>query len=117
MIARRMPSIMPELSLEESMEISQVYSACGLLAEQGGLITRRPFRSPHHTISANALQAVGRRIHPGEISLATGGVLFLDELPEFSRNALEVLRQPWRKDRLPSAEQRESIVCRQGFNW
>ena len=94
MIARRMPSIMPELSLEESMEISQVYSACGLLAEQGGLITRRPFRSPHHTISANALAGGGRRIHPGEISLATGGVLFLDELPEFSRNALEVLRQP-----------------------
>ena len=94
MIARRMPSILPRLSLEESMEISKIYSACGMLAEQGGLMTRRPFRAPHHTITANALAGGGRRVHPGEISLATGGVLFLDELPEFPQNVLEVLRQP-----------------------
>lgn len=94
MIARRMPSILPELTLEESMEISQIYSACGMLAEQGGLVRTRPFRAPHHTISANALAGGGRKIQPGEISLATGGILFLDELPEFSRNVLEVLRQP-----------------------
>jgi len=94
MIARRIPSILPSLTLEESLEISRVYSACGMLLGKEGLATKRPFRSPHHTISANALAGGGRKIKPGEISLATRGVLFLDELPEFSKNALEVLRQP-----------------------
>lgn len=94
MIARRIPTILPELTREESLEISMVYSACGLLLSGEGLATRRPFRAPHHTISANALAGGGKKILPGEISLATRGVLFLDELPEFSRNALEVLRQP-----------------------
>lgn len=94
MIARRMPTILPELTREESLEISMVYSACGLLINGEGLAARRPFRAPHHTISANALAGGGKKILPGEISLATRGVLFLDELPEFSRNALEVLRQP-----------------------
>lgn len=94
MIARRMPSILPGLSLEESLEISMVYSACGLLTDGEGLVKTRPFRAPHHTISPNALAGGGRRIRPGEISLATRGILFLDELPEFSRSALEVLRQP-----------------------
>lgn len=92
MIAKRMPTILPRLTLEESLEISMVYSACGKLTE--GLVQSRPFRAPHHTVSANALAGGGRKILPGEISLATRGVLFLDELPEFSRNALEVLRQP-----------------------
>lgn len=94
MIARRMPTILPELALEESLEISRVYSACGLLTGKKGLVGVRPFRAPHHTVSANALTGGGRKVKPGEISLATRGVLFLDELPEFSRNALEVLRQP-----------------------
>jgi magnesium chelatase family protein len=94
MIARRMPTILPGLTREESLEISRVYSACGLLLDGDGLVTSRPFRAPHHTISANALAGGGRKILPGEISLATRGVLFLDELPEFSKNALEVLRQP-----------------------
>lgn len=94
MIARRMPTILPRLTLEESLEISKVYSACGLLMNGEGLAVTRPFRAPHHTISANALAGGGRKVLPGEISLATRGVLFLDELPEFSRNALEVLRQP-----------------------
>lgn len=94
MIARRIPTILPRLTLEESLEISRVYSACGLLRDGNGLARTRPFRAPHHTISANALAGGGRKILPGEISLATRGVLFLDELPEFSRNALEVLRQP-----------------------
>lgn len=94
MIARRMPTILPRLTPEESLEISMVYSACGLLMKEGGLAVTRPFRAPHHTISANALAGGGKRIMPGEISLATRGILFLDELPEFSRNALEVLRQP-----------------------
>ena len=78
MIARRMPSILPELTLEESLKISKVYSACGLLAGKEGLMTERPFRSPHHTVSANALTGGGRKVRPGEISLATGGILFLD---------------------------------------
>ena len=94
MIARRIPTILPHLTLEESLEVSRVYSACGLLKGGDGLVRTRPFRAPHHTISANALAGGGRRILPGEISLATHGVLFLDELPEFSRNVLEVLRQP-----------------------
>lgn len=94
MIARRIPTILPRLTLEESLEVSRVYSACGLLRGGSGLVRTRPFRAPHHTISANALAGGGRKILPGEISLATRGVLFLDELPEFSRNALEVLRQP-----------------------
>ena len=94
MIARRMPTILPRLTLEESLEISRVYSACGLLINGEGLAVSRPFRAPHHTVSANALAGGGRKIMPGEISLATRGILFLDELPEFSGNALEVLRQP-----------------------
>lgn len=94
MIARRMPSILPLLTLEESLEISMVYSACGLLLNGQGLARSRPFRAPHHTVSAGALAGGGRKVMPGEISLATRGVLFLDELPEFSKNALEVLRQP-----------------------
>lgn len=94
MIAKRIPTILPLLTLEESLEISKVYSACGMLLDQEGLVQARPFRAPHHTISANALAGGGRKIQPGEISLATRGVLFLDELPEFSRNVLEVLRQP-----------------------
>lgn len=94
MIARRMPTILPRLTFEESLEISRVYSACGLLLNGEGLAVTRPFRAPHHTISAHALAGGGKKVLPGEISLATRGVLFLDELPEFSRNALEVLRQP-----------------------
>lgn len=94
MIARRLPTILPELTMEESLEISRVYSACGLLVGKEGLVTVRPFRSPHHTVSAGALAGGGRKVKPGEISLATRGVLFLDELPEFSKNVLEVLRQP-----------------------
>ena len=100
MVARRMPSILPGLTLEESLEISRVYSACGLLTGKEGLVDLRPFRAPHHTISPNALAGGGRRVKPGEISLATRGVLFLDELPEFSRNALEVLRQPMEEGRV-----------------
>lgn len=94
MIARRLPTIMPKLSFEEQMEVTKIYSVCGLLTGHIKLIHERPFRSPHHTSSGHALVGGGHIPKPGEVSLAHNGVLFLDELPEFSKNALEVLRQP-----------------------
>lgn len=94
MIAKRLPSILPPLSLRESLETTQIHSVAGSLKSGTSLIAQRPFRSPHHTISQVALVGGGINPQPGEISLAHNGVLFLDELPEFSRNVLEVLRQP-----------------------
>lgn len=94
MIAQRIPSIMPDLNYDESMELTKIYSVSGLLEQGEALVTKRPFRAPHHTISNHALIGGGRVPKPGEISLAHKGVLFLDELPEFSKNVLEVLRQP-----------------------
>ncbi len=94
MLARRLPSILPKLVYEESLEISKIYSAVGILQGKDGLIRTRPFRAPHHTISHAALIGGGISPQPGEISLAHHGVLFLDELPEFRRDVLEALRQP-----------------------
>lgn len=94
MMAKRVPSILPPLSLAESLETTQIHSVAGQLKAGSSLIARRPFRSPHHTISDVALIGGGATLQPGEISLAHNGVLFLDELPEFSRSALETLRQP-----------------------
>ncbi len=94
MMARRLPSILPPLSLAESLETTQIHSVAGQLKGGTGLITERPFRSPHHTVSQVALVGGGANPMPGEISLAHNGVLFLDELPEFQRATLEVLRQP-----------------------
>jgi len=94
MLAKAMSGILPSLSLEESLEITNIQSIAGLLPEGQSLVTQRPFRSPHHTISPAGLVGGGSVPKPGEISLAHHGVLFLDELPEFSRSALEVLRQP-----------------------
>lgn len=94
MAARRLPTILPELSKKEAMEISRIYSAAGLLKEPPYFIEERPFRAPHHTITPAALAGGGVRARVGEISLAHGGVLFLDELLEFKKTTLEVLRQP-----------------------
>lgn len=94
MTARRLPTILPELTKEEKLELSQIYSLCGLLDENRIIQNERPFRSPHHTATPQAIAGGGKYPRPGEISLAHRGVLFLDELPEFQKGALEVLREP-----------------------
>ena len=94
MLARRLPTIMPPLTLLESLETTRIYSAMGRLEPNQPLLSTRPFRPPHHTISDAGMVGGGSTPAPGEISLANHGVLFLDELPEFHRRSLEVLRQP-----------------------
>lgn len=94
MLAKRLPTILPDLNFDESMEVTKIHSISGILPPKTPLITERPFRSPHHTISANGMSGGGRVPRPGEVSLAHHGVLFLDELPEFHKDTLEVLRQP-----------------------
>lgn len=94
MLARRLPSILPRLSFDEALEVTKIHSIAGILPNNNSMVTTRPFRSPHHTTSAISLVGGGKIPKPGEISLAHFGVLFLDEVPEFSNHALEVLRQP-----------------------
>ena len=94
MLSKRLPSILPDMTWEESLEVSQIYSVMGLLTPKMPLITQRPFRSPHHTVSNAGLSGGGSNPKPGEISMAHKGVLFLDELPEFKKDTLDVMRQP-----------------------
>lgn len=94
MLSKRLPSILPDMTREESLEVSQVYSVMGLLTANEPLVTRRPFRNPHHTISNAGLAGGGTNPRPGEISMAHQGVLFLDELPEFKKDTLDMMRQP-----------------------
>ena len=94
MIAQRIPSVLPEMSEEECLEVTKIYSISGMLADGHSLMKNRPFRAPHHNVSLNALIGGGNYAMPGEVSLAHNGVLFLDELAEFSRRTLDALRQP-----------------------
>ncbi|MEO9965573.1 MAG: YifB family Mg chelatase-like AAA ATPase [Reichenbachiella sp.] len=109
MLAKRLPSILPPLSLQESLETTKIYSVAGQLKEDSSLVATRPFRSPHHTISDVALVGGGGNPQPGEISLANNGVLFLDELPEFKRTVLEVMRQPLEERKVTIARAKVSI--------
>ena len=94
MLARRITTILPDMTIDEMLEVTKIYSIVGLTSKEAPLIANRPFRSPHHTVTAVSLVGGGKNPKPGEISLAHNGVLFLDELPEFNRNSLEVLRGP-----------------------
>lgn len=110
MMAKRLPSILPPLSLSESLETTQIHSVAGKLSQDCSLIAQRPFRSPHHTISQVALVGGGQNPQPGEVSLAHNGVLFCDELPEFSRSVLEVLRQPLEDRQINIARAKYSVT-------
>lgn len=113
MMAKRLPSILPPLSLDEALETTKIHSVAGLMNKKtsanASLIVQRPFRSPHHTITDVALVGGGQNPHPGEISLAHNGVLFLDELPEYKRTALEVMRQPLEDRRITVARNKQTV--------
>ena len=110
MLAQRLPTILPPLDFEEALDVTRVYSVAGLLRAGQGLMTRRPFRSPHHTVSEVALVGGGAWPRPGEVTLAHRGVLFLDELPEYRKSALEVLRQPLEDGRVCISRASQSVV-------
>jgi magnesium chelatase family protein len=110
MLAKRLPGILPAMSFAESLETTKIYSVMGMLAETSALVTERPFRSPHHTISDGGLIGGGSVPRPGEASLAHNGVLFLDELPEFRRNVLEVLRQPLEEGKVTLARAAQTLT-------
>jgi len=109
MLARRLPTILPPLNMEEALETTKIHSVAGILGSDGSLITQRPFRAPHHTISDAGLVGGSSLPTPGEISLAHNGVLFLDELPEFKRQALEVMRQPMEERKITISRAKISV--------
>ena len=115
MMAKRLPYIMPELTFDESIDVTKIYSICGLIDNKSTLVTERPFRAPHHTSSHTSLTGGGSVPKPGEISLAHKGVLFLDELPEFNRNSLEVLRQPMEEHTITLARAAATITYPSSF--
>ncbi len=110
MLARRLPGILPPLSFQEALEVSQIHSVAGFLKDKGSLLTERPFRSPHHSASGPSLVGGGSFPRPGEISLAHRGILFLDELTEFKRNVLEFLRQPLEDGFVSISRTRQSVI-------
>jgi magnesium chelatase family protein len=115
MLAKRLPSILPPMSNAEALEVTKIHSVAGKLADNGSVLKRRPFRSPHHSISSAALLGGGAYPMPGEISLAHNGVLFLDELPEFKRGVLEVLRQPLEERRVTISRTRTKATYPSSF--
>jgi magnesium chelatase family protein len=115
MMAKRIPTILPPMSFEESLETTRIHSVSGLLPAETGLTTSRPFRAPHHTISDAGLVGGGPIPRPGEVSMAHNGVLFLDELPEFPRNVLEVLRQPLEDRRVTIARAQMTLTFPASF--
>jgi magnesium chelatase family protein len=110
MLAKRIPTILPDMNFEESLETTKIHSVMGLIPPDNALIVTRPFRSPHHTISDAGLIGGGQIPKPGEVSLSHNGVLFLDELPEFKKNVLEVMRQPLEEERVTIARAATSLT-------
>ncbi|MGD0919585.1 MAG: ATP-binding protein, partial [Thermodesulfobacteriota bacterium] len=110
MLAKRLPTILPDMNFEESLETTKIHSVMGLIPAESSLIVTRPFRNPHHTISDAGLIGGGQIPKPGEVSLSHNGVLFLDELPEFRKNVLEVLRQPLEEERVTISRAATSLT-------
>ena len=115
MLSKRVPTILPSLTLEEAIQTTKIHSVLGLLEPGKGLLATRPFRSPHHTISDAGLIGGGVNPMPGEVSLSHNGILFLDELPEFKRNVLEVLRQPMEDSKVSISRAAGSVTYPANF--